>query len=197
MAERAISGRKNADINNEDGILKQFDSSETTQEETLPVQVHYPHHDSTLTSSLSNAYPHPPSLSPSSIIYSPHFDPEHRSLIVDSFLAVTIPTYEILDGNNTLSLGGGGRGGTGTGTGGGTGIIRGEGETFVKYMIKVSGVHTEWIVLRRYSEFLVLHDLIKAKYPYTSSYYFPPKKYFGRFDAKFLEHRRLKLGEWE
>lgn len=53
---------------------------------------------------------------------------------------------------------------------------------------------TPWVVYRRYSDFLDLHDRLKKKGLVLPA--FPGKKVLGLFDDSFLDKRQAALGMW-
>ncbi|CEF67802.1 Sorting nexin-13 [Strongyloides ratti] len=52
---------------------------------------------------------------------------------------------------------------------------------------------SEWNVIRRYSDFYKLNQIIKEKYPKLKHIAFPGKKAFNNFDSMFLEKRSAAL----
>ncbi|TKR87378.1 hypothetical protein L596_011784 [Steinernema carpocapsae] len=73
-------------------------------------------------------------------------------------------------------------------------------QTFALYNVRVtkkSGTtSSSWNVIRRYSEFHTLNNLILAKFPQLSSVSFPGKKTFNNLDQGFLEKRTQALNQY-
>eukprot|EP00026_Physarum_polycephalum_P001763 Phypoly_transcript_01765.p1 GENE.Phypoly_transcript_01765~~Phypoly_transcript_01765.p1 ORF type:complete len:1002 (+),score=110.49 Phypoly_transcript_01765:82-3087(+) len=57
--------------------------------------------------------------------------------------------------------------------------------------VKMAGLNVHTII-RRYSEFMDLHEKLQAKYP-TVKLYFPPKKAFGKLRADVINQRKDQL----
>lgn len=74
-------------------------------------------------------------------------------------------------------------------------------QAFALYNVRVSRTVAErkvsgWNVLRRYSDFHTLHNLICQRYPKLASISFPGKKTFNNLDAHFLEKRTRALNSY-
>ncbi|XP_041363151.1 sorting nexin-29-like [Gigantopelta aegis] len=61
------------------------------------------------------------------------------------------------------------------------------------YQVYIRIKDEEWNIYRRYREFHELHSKLKKVYPIVGRYEFPPKKNFGKKDAKIVESRRRIL----
>ncbi|KAL7857223.1 hypothetical protein SRHO_G00161220 [Serrasalmus rhombeus] len=61
------------------------------------------------------------------------------------------------------------------------------------YQVYIRILDNEWNVYRRYAEFRVLHNHLRARFPQVDTFNFPPKKAIGNKDAKFVEERRKQL----
>ncbi|KAL4240888.1 Sorting nexin-29 [Mactra antiquata] len=61
------------------------------------------------------------------------------------------------------------------------------------YQVYIRIKDEEWNVYKRYKQFNDLHSEMRKKHPLTGKYEFPPKKSFGKKDAKVVESRRLVL----
>jgi hypothetical protein len=57
--------------------------------------------------------------------------------------------------------------------------------------VKMAGLNAHTII-RRYSEFMDLHEKLQGKYP-TVKLYFPPKKAFGKLRADVINQRKDQL----
>lgn len=75
-------------------------------------------------------------------------------------------------------------------------------KTFAIYEIKVSRENLKgeclatWNLMRRYSDFLDLHELIQKQFPNLVHLTFPGKKTFNNLDSDFLEKRRKSLNSY-
>ena len=72
-------------------------------------------------------------------------------------------------------------------------------EGISKYIIyTVKGVDREgpFDVFRRYSEFVVLREVLVQRWPGCFIPPIPPKKKLGNFESKFIENRRRDLEEF-
>lgn len=58
------------------------------------------------------------------------------------------------------------------------------------YQIYVRIKDEEWNVYKRFSQFHQVHNQLKKIYPKIGKFEFPPKKNFGKKDAKVVENRR-------
>uniref|UniRef100_A0AAR2JE38 Sorting nexin 29 n=1 Tax=Pygocentrus nattereri TaxID=42514 RepID=A0AAR2JE38_PYGNA len=61
------------------------------------------------------------------------------------------------------------------------------------YQVYIRILDNEWNVYRRYAEFRVLHNHLRARFSQVDTFNFPPKKAIGNKDAKFVEERRKQL----
>ncbi|KAI4904314.1 hypothetical protein NFI96_015174 [Prochilodus magdalenae] len=61
------------------------------------------------------------------------------------------------------------------------------------FKVYIRILDNEWNVYRRYAEFRVLHNHLRAQFPQVDTFNFPPKKAIGNKDAKFVEERRKQL----
>lgn len=66
-------------------------------------------------------------------------------------------------------------------------------DTYHVYQVYVRIKDEEWNVYKRYKQFNELHSAMKKKHPLTGKFEFPPKKSFGKKDAKVVEGRRVIL----
>uniref|UniRef100_A0AAF5HZT3 GPI inositol-deacylase n=1 Tax=Strongyloides stercoralis TaxID=6248 RepID=A0AAF5HZT3_STRER len=75
-------------------------------------------------------------------------------------------------------------------------------KSFTLYNIKIKkegneeSNASEWNVIRRYSDFYKLNQIIKEKYPKLKHISFPGKKAFNNFDSMFLEKRSAALNTY-
>ncbi|VDN01291.1 unnamed protein product [Thelazia callipaeda] len=75
-------------------------------------------------------------------------------------------------------------------------------QTFALYNVRVSRIdasgkqNSSWNVLRRYSDFHMLHSLIQSRFPKLSNLCFPGKKTFNNLDSHFLEERTKALNNY-
>jgi hypothetical protein len=69
-------------------------------------------------------------------------------------------------------------------------IIKNDG--YVSYEIACLVEELRWVVVRRYSEFLDMHDVLVQRHGIPRAM-LPPKKYIGNFSSDFLEKRRADL----
>jgi len=61
------------------------------------------------------------------------------------------------------------------------------------YQIKVTDPQQQsWCIQKRYREIRELHDQMKLRYPELLTW-FPPKKFFGNTDRKFIDEREKSL----
>ena len=69
-------------------------------------------------------------------------------------------------------------------------IVKNDG--YVSYEIVCRVEDLWWFVVRRYSEFLDMHDVLVQRHGIPKTM-LPPKKYIGNFSSDFLEKRRAEL----
>jgi sorting nexin-13 len=106
---------------------------------------------------------------------------------------------------------GGGRGGRGETAGGRGGELaelgaeirdidlareNGTGKQFVNYVIAVRRKEARWEVLRRYSDFFLLHQTLSDLYPRLQRIAFPGKKTFGNLERNVVAKRQRMLNDW-
>lgn len=53
-----------------------------------------------------------------------------------------------------------------------------------------------WVIARRYKEFYELHKRLRAKFPPVGNLDFPRRNSLLKFQAEFLEKRRLGLEKY-
>uniref|UniRef100_A0AC35TIR7 Sorting nexin-13 n=1 Tax=Rhabditophanes sp. KR3021 TaxID=114890 RepID=A0AC35TIR7_9BILA len=79
------------------------------------------------------------------------------------------------------------------------GVGQSKQESFVCYNVRVSRTSKDgrnistWNTVRRYTDFHLLNQIVKKKYPKLKHISFPAKKTFNNFDGKFLEKRTSAL----
>lgn len=64
---------------------------------------------------------------------------------------------------------------------------------YTAFRVVVHNSMRQWTVARRYSEFRALHFALSAEFPNTKLPKFPPKKFIGVMDPKFVAERRDAL----
>ena len=78
----------------------------------------------------------------------------------------------------------------------------GDGQEFAFYMVEVSrnaGEHmpaASWVIARRYSEFLMLHQRLRRMYPAVRTITFPRRRLVMKLQTDFLQRRRMQLEEY-
>lgn len=63
----------------------------------------------------------------------------------------------------------------------------------VVYMLRVMNGDKQWICEKRYSDFMMLDDVLRSKFWYTAVPKLPSKKYFFNFDDEFIKKRKKEL----
>lgn len=71
-----------------------------------------------------------------------------------------------------------------------------DGKQVVRYLIEVQQLGTGWVVARRYSEFLAMHQRLKERYLPVKNLEFPGKHLVTSLSAQMLDNRRIALEKY-
>ncbi|KAL5495116.1 TRM8_1 [Sanghuangporus weigelae] len=71
-----------------------------------------------------------------------------------------------------------------------------DGKQVVRYLIEVQQLGTGWVVARRYSEFLAMHQRLKERFLPVKSLEFPGKHLVTSLSTQMLDNRRIALEKY-
>ncbi|EKX40386.1 hypothetical protein GUITHDRAFT_113626 [Guillardia theta CCMP2712] len=67
---------------------------------------------------------------------------------------------------------------------------------YVVYVLKIVNGDRQWLCEKRYSDFVLLDDVLRSKFWYMQVPKLPQKKFFFNFDEEFISRRRKELEEY-
>eukprot|EP00293_Proteomonas_sulcata_P001967 CAMPEP_0184328308 /NCGR_PEP_ID=MMETSP1049-20130417/143553_1 /TAXON_ID=77928 /ORGANISM="Proteomonas sulcata, Strain CCMP704" /LENGTH=141 /DNA_ID=CAMNT_0026650611 /DNA_START=589 /DNA_END=1014 /DNA_ORIENTATION=+ len=67
---------------------------------------------------------------------------------------------------------------------------------YVVYIVKIANGDKQWVCEKRYSDFMILDEVLRSKFWYMQVPKLPGKKYFFNFDEEFVNQRKSELEDY-
>mmetsp|Transcript_50532 Transcript_50532/g.157787 ORF Transcript_50532/g.157787 Transcript_50532/m.157787 type:complete len:105 (-) Transcript_50532:419-733(-) len=69
-------------------------------------------------------------------------------------------------------------------------------QKYVVYVMRICNGDKQWVCEKRYTDFMILDEVLRSKFWYAQVPKLPQKKLFFNFDEQFVNKRRKELEEY-